>query len=71
MMIVPAIAGLFKLDTDDQELARAQFQSFSKQMPLLYIILVFNAIAIMVDFFRPDMLLKTFITPQRTVIFQD
>ncbi|WP_349634985.1 EAL domain-containing protein [Sphingobium sp. MK2] len=60
---MPAIAGLFKLDTDDQELARAQFQSFSKQMPLLYIILVFNAIAIMVDFFRPDMLLKTFITP--------
>lgn len=60
---VPAIAGLFTLDTEDKELARAQFQSFAKQMPLLYFILIFNAIAITVDFFRPEMLLKTFITP--------
>ena len=60
---MPALARLFKLDTEDKELARAQFQSFSRQMPLLYIILVFNAVAIMVDFFRSDMLLQTFITP--------
>ncbi|MDI1297363.1 MAG: EAL domain-containing protein [bacterium] len=60
---MPALAGLFKLDTEDKELARAQFLSFSKQMPLLYIILVFNAVAIMVDFFRPEMFLKTVITP--------
>lgn len=32
-------------------------------MPLLYIILVCNAVAITVDFFRPDMLLKTVVTP--------
>lgn len=58
-----ALAGLFKLDTDDRDLLRAQFQSFSKQMPLLYIILIFNAVAIWVDFFRPDMIFKTAITP--------
>ncbi len=60
---LPSVAALFSLDIDDPDLARAQFSSFSRQMPLLYIILVFNAIALMVDFFRPDHLIKTLIAP--------
>lgn len=42
------------LDTSDPELARAQFESFVKQMPLLYAILVLNAAAIVVEFFRVE-----------------
>ncbi|WP_068072487.1 putative bifunctional diguanylate cyclase/phosphodiesterase [Novosphingobium lentum] len=57
------IASLFRLDAEDSELARAQFRSFSKQMPLLYLILICNCVAIMVDFFRPDHLFKTFCSP--------
>ena len=58
-----SVVALFSLDLDDPDLARAQFRSFSRQMPLLYIILVFNAIALMVDFFRPDYLIKTLFAP--------
>jgi len=58
-----AIASLFNLETTDSELTRAQFRSFSKQMPLLYLILVFNTVAIMVDFYQPDSLFKTFYFP--------
>ena len=42
------------LDTSDPELARVQFESFVKQMPLLYAILVLNAAAIVVEFFRVE-----------------
>ncbi len=57
------VAALFSLDLDDPDLARAQFRSFSHQMPLLYIILVLNAFALMVDFYQPDHLVKTFVVP--------
>lgn len=57
------VVALFRLDADDPELARAQFRSFSRQMPLLYIILVFNATAIMADYFRPDHLFQTLVAP--------
>lgn len=57
------VAALFRLDVSDADLSRAQFRSFSRQLPLLYIILVFNAVAIMVDFFRPDQLFRTLVTP--------
>lgn len=60
---LPSVAALFSLDLDDPDLARAQFRSFSRQMPLLYGILVFNAAALMVDFFRPDYIIKTLIVP--------
>ncbi|CAH0497144.1 bifunctional diguanylate cyclase/phosphodiesterase [Novosphingobium sp. CECT 9465] len=58
-----SVAALFRLDTSDPDLARAQFRSFSRQLPLLYIILVFNALAVMADYFRPDQLLKTLMAP--------
>ena len=57
------LSSLFKLEIDDPELARAQFSSFSKQMPLLYAILVFNAAAIVWDFFDRGALFETFIFP--------
>ncbi|MBB4614072.1 putative bifunctional diguanylate cyclase/phosphodiesterase [Novosphingobium taihuense] len=53
----------FKLDTSDAELSRAQFRSFSVHMPLLYAILVCNAVAITVSFFDANLLFKTFVTP--------
>ncbi|WP_372732113.1 putative bifunctional diguanylate cyclase/phosphodiesterase [Novosphingobium sp.] len=58
-----SVAALFSLDLNDPDLARAQFRSFSRQMPLLYIILVFNAAALMVEFFRPDHIIKTLAAP--------
>lgn len=57
------IAALFKIDTSDADLACAQFRSFSQQMPLLYLILLCNSVALMVDFYRPDHLIKTLFTP--------
>ena len=57
------LVALFRLDTSDSELARAQFRSFSRQMPLLYCILVCNAAAIMVEFYRPEYLFRTVIAP--------
>jgi len=54
---------LLMLDLADTELARAQFRSFAKQMPLLYAILICNAAAIMIDFFRSEFLLRTCIAP--------
>lgn len=45
------------------ELVRAQFHSFSKLMPLLYLILISNAGAIMVEFYRADLLVKTLLLP--------
>lgn len=53
----------FKLDTSDAELSRAQFRSFSSHMPLLYAILVCNALAIAVTVFDASHLLETLITP--------
>jgi diguanylate cyclase (GGDEF)-like protein len=58
-----AFLDLFALRNDDAELARAQFQSFSKQMPLLYLILICNTAAVMVAFFKPTMLFETFGLP--------
>lgn len=46
-----AFTEFLKLDTSDAELTRAQFRSFSSQMPLLYGILVCNALAIAIEFF--------------------
>ncbi|MBB3861533.1 diguanylate cyclase (GGDEF)-like protein [Novosphingobium hassiacum] len=54
---------LLRLDTSDIELVRAQFVSFVQQMPLLYAILVCNALAIAVEFFAADKPFKTVITP--------
>ena len=51
------------LDTSDPELARAQFESFVKQMPLLYLILVLNAVAISVEFFRANRIWLTAMVP--------
>ena len=56
-------AALFQLDTGDRELAHAQYRSFSRQMPLLYCILICNAAAIMIEFFRPEYIFRTAITP--------
>lgn len=54
---------LLRLDTSDIELVRAQFVSFVQQMPLLYAILVCNALAITVEFFQPEKPFKTLIVP--------
>ncbi|MBF9149835.1 putative bifunctional diguanylate cyclase/phosphodiesterase [Novosphingobium jiangmenense] len=58
-----AFANILKLDTSDPELMRAQFRSFSSQMPLLYAILVCNAFAIGLSFFDPANPVKTILTP--------
>jgi predicted signal transduction protein with EAL and GGDEF domain len=57
------VAKFSALDTEDPDLAQAQFRSCAKQIPLLYIILVSNAAAIMVDFFRADYLFRTLVVP--------
>lgn len=54
---------LFQLDTSDSELTHAQFRSFSRQMPLLYGILVCNAAAIMIEFYRPEYIVRTALAP--------
>ncbi len=57
------ISNVFAFDTEDPDLAQAQFRSCAKQIPLLYIILVSNAAAIMADFFRTDYLFQTLVVP--------
>jgi len=54
---------LLVVDINDPELARAQFGSLSKQLPLLYMILICNAVAIMTEFFQPQLLLETLWIP--------
>lgn len=63
LSVVNKIAACFKLKIDDPELARAQFRSFSKQMPLLYAILICNAAAITWSYFDPTALFQTFLIP--------
>lgn len=41
---------LFQTPTDDIELARAQFHAFAKQIPLLYLILAINTLAVVFTF---------------------
>jgi len=41
-----AVAELFRVPADNPELMRAQFDAFSKQIPLLYFILITNTIAV-------------------------
>lgn len=57
------IFSFFKLDTSDTELMRAQFQSFCGHIPLLYVILVCNTVAITVTAFQADQLIKTLVSP--------
>lgn len=54
---------IFELDTSDRELMRAQFSSFRKHIPLLYLILVVNTVAITFTSYQPAELLKTLIVP--------
>lgn len=58
-----AFLEFFRLDTSDPELSRAQFRSFASHMPLLYGILVCNALAIALTFFDSQQVLKTVLTP--------
>lgn len=58
-----ALIDLFRLDTSDDELARAQFKSFSRQMPLLYGILICNAMAITITYADLAAPLATLVTP--------
>ncbi|MCX7283230.1 MAG: diguanylate cyclase, partial [Novosphingobium sp.] len=58
-----ALLDFFRLDTSDAELSRAQFRALSSHLPLLYAILVCNALAIAVTFFNPDHLFKTLAAP--------
>lgn len=62
-MVLRNIAQLFRLDTDDPEVARAQFHSFAKQIPLLYLIMIGNAAAIAASFFRADLPIRTMAVP--------
>ncbi|MBR0830287.1 EAL domain-containing protein [Bradyrhizobium manausense] len=41
-----AAAGLFRVPADNPDLTRAQFDAFSKQVPLLYFILITNTLAV-------------------------
>lgn len=54
---------LFRLDTSDPELMRAQFHSFCGHIPLLYGILVSNTVAITVTCFDEGQLIKTLASP--------
>lgn len=63
LSVVNKIAACLRLKIDDPELARAQFRSFSKQMPLLYAILICNAAAITWSYFDTNALFKTFLIP--------
>jgi diguanylate cyclase (GGDEF)-like protein len=54
---------LFELDTSDPELTRAQFRTFQGHIPLLYLILVCNTVAITVTAFDAQQLVKTLLSP--------
>ena len=43
---VAAAVRLFRVPADNPDLTRAQFDAFSKQIPLLYFILISNTIAV-------------------------
>lgn len=58
-----ALIKFFTLDTSDSEVMRAQFSSFSRHIPLLYVILVINTVAITLTSFSTQDLLKTAIIP--------
>lgn len=58
-----AFLKLFRLDTSDPELMRAQFHSFCGHIPLLYGILVSNTVAITVTCFDGAQLIKTLASP--------
>eukprot|EP01037_Dinobryon_pediforme_P027928 gene27928-30995_t len=63
MPMLRAVALLFKLETPDTELARAQFRSLAKQVPLLYLILICNTAAITSEFFRTEAPFRTLVLP--------
>ncbi|ODS59773.1 MAG: diguanylate cyclase [Erythrobacter sp. SCN 68-10] len=54
---------VFKLDTSDPELMRAQFRSFCGHIPLLYGILIANTVAISITAFNGQMVVKTLLAP--------
>ncbi|MBE9171414.1 diguanylate cyclase [Pleurocapsales cyanobacterium LEGE 06147] len=58
-----ALLQLFKLDTSDPDLARAQFDSFCGHVPLLYAILVCNTLAITFNSFESSQILQTLVAP--------
>ncbi|MXP27519.1 EAL domain-containing protein [Porphyrobacter algicida] len=49
--------------TDDDDLIRAQFQSLTKQIPLIYMILICNALVIAIEFYRADLVFLTLVMP--------
>ena len=53
----------FVLEIGNPALVRAQFHSFSRQMPVLYGILVSNSLALAIDFYHPDHLFRTMVVP--------
>ncbi len=61
--LVSSFLALFALEASDSEILRAQFNSFSKHVPLLYVILVINTAAITFTAFQPEHLLKTLVVP--------
>ena len=48
--LVKRVLGLLSVKSDDMALARAQYDAFSKQIPLLYFILTTNALAVAYTF---------------------
>ncbi|WP_241659810.1 putative bifunctional diguanylate cyclase/phosphodiesterase [Sphingomonas glacialis] len=63
ILMLRTVGLLFKLDTPDHEIARAQFRSLAKQVPLLYLILICNTAAITSEFFRAEMPFRTLVIP--------
>ncbi|CAL4866433.1 hypothetical protein MMA231_00674 [Asticcacaulis sp. MM231] len=47
-----ALFALFRVPTDNMELARAQYSAFTKQIPLLYVLLSINTIAVAFTYAR-------------------
>ena len=64
---IAAAVQLFRVPADDPDLTRAQFDAFSKQIPLLYFILMSNTIAVAYTYVNvaPDWL--TMIVPSSSV----
>jgi diguanylate cyclase (GGDEF)-like protein len=60
---VSELLSVFALPVDDPDLARSQLEAFSKQIPLLYIILTFNAAALAATHAQVAPLLLTLVIP--------
>jgi len=58
-----ALNDLFSLRLDDAEIVRGQFRALIAQVPMLYLVLAGNGVAVALAVYRPDMMVMTVIVP--------